>query len=97
MEQILKALCYLHSHGLAHRDLKTENIMVSEMTRIKGELKIGVKLIDFGFAYALHGQEMTDLLGSPNYVAPEILQERPYDHKCDIWSLGIVVYELFSQ
>ncbi|XP_029473165.1 testis-specific serine/threonine-protein kinase 6-like [Rhinatrema bivittatum] len=84
--QIVQAVTYCHAQGIAHRDLKCENIlMTSENTP---------KLTDFGFATSIQGNSLSSTYcGSTAYAAPEILQGQPYDaFKADIWSLGVMLY-----
>ena len=91
LEQILQALHYLHDEmNIVHRDIKPENfLMYNENGRNK------IILIDFGFAtYARNDDEMTQQLGTPQYAAPEIFNEIPYTNKVDMWSTGIVLYNM---
>ncbi|XP_074857886.1 serine/threonine-protein kinase 36 isoform X2 [Carettochelys insculpta] len=87
--QLVSALYYLHSHRILHRDMKPQNILLG-----KGGL---VKLCDFGFARAMSINTMvlTSIKGTPLYMAPELVQEKPYDHTADLWSVGCILYELF--
>ena len=87
-QQLLYALQYCHAHGVVHRDIKLENIMLDE----HGD----VKLIDFGLAnYVRDGTFLTTSCGSVNYAAPEILSGEPYSGpEVDIWSAGIVLFIL---
>ncbi|NXC42459.1 STK36 kinase, partial [Penelope pileata] len=87
--QLVSALYYLHSHRILHRDMKPQNILLG---------KDGViKLCDFGFARAMSIQTMvlTSIKGTPLYMSPELVEERPYDHTADLWSVGCILYELF--
>jgi fused-like protein len=80
-------LGYLHSAGVVHRDLKPENIMLCEDGT--------VKLVDFGLAATQANPcEVGQIVGSPGYVAPEILHQQPYDHRVDLFSLGCVLYTI---
>ncbi|NXW21913.1 STK36 kinase, partial [Circaetus pectoralis] len=87
--QLVSALYYLHSHRILHRDMKPQNILLG---------KDGiVKLCDFGFARAMsiHTMVLTSIKGTPLYMSPELVEERPYDHTADLWSVGCILYELF--
>ncbi|XP_005520039.1 PREDICTED: serine/threonine-protein kinase 36 [Pseudopodoces humilis] len=87
--QLISALYYLHSHRILHRDVKPQNILLG---------KDGVvKLCDFGFARAMsiHTMVLTSIKGTPLYMSPELVEERPYDHTADLWSVGCILYELF--
>jgi len=80
----------MHSKELCHRDLKPENILLTD-TSIDSQ----AKLIDFGLAknWKLEAKDMNTKAGSCYYVAPEVL-EGSYDYRCDIWSLGVILYIL---
>ena len=85
--QVAKGLYFLWIKNLIHRDLKPHNLLISA----DGSLKIA----DFGFARHLEEQKMVETLcGSPIYMAPEILKNRKYDSKVDLWSMGVILYEL---
>ena len=89
--QLLKAIKYLNQNNFIHTDIKPENILISEKILINKEELFKVKLIDFGNANSLQNQETQNL---PYYVAPEVI-ERNFNEKCDIWSLGIIMFRLF--
>lgn len=85
--QCLKALECLHSHGICHRDLKSANTFIAD----DGSIKIG----DMNVSKRLgRGDMLKTQIGTPYYMAPEIWNNRPYDFKCDMWSLGCMMYEL---
>ncbi|XP_061753593.1 serine/threonine-protein kinase 36 isoform X3 [Nerophis ophidion] len=88
--QLVSALYYLHSRRILHRDMKPQNILFD---------KNGVvKLCDFGFARAMSVSTMvlTSIKGTPLYMSPELVAEKPYDHTADLWSLGCILYELHT-
>ena len=87
--QIIKALKYIHSHRIIHRDLKLGNLFLTN----KLELKLG----DFGLAAKLEyeGQRRRTICGTPNYIAPEILEKKNgHSYEVDIWSLGVIMYTM---
>ncbi len=88
--QLCLALKHIHSRRILHRDLKTQNIFLTS----KGEVKIG----DFGIARVLQNTYdcAQTAIGTPYYLSPEICQERPYNQKSDIWSLGCILYEMLT-
>ena len=77
---------------MTHRDLKPENIMcIGEGKDLK------IKLTDFGFACFFNPDKKMDIsLGTPYYMAPELVEARTYDERVDVWSLGCIVYVLLS-
>ena len=79
---------YLHSLRILHRDLKWSNLFLNKW----GELKIG----DLGVAKELKGKYTETIVGTPYYLAPELWEEKPYNDKWDIWSLGWILYELWT-
>ena len=87
--QICSAVCHLHENGIVHRDLKTLNIILTNNDTI-------VKVADLGVSRQV--SEDTVMLktfyGTPLYLSPELVDSAQYNEKTDIWSLGIILYEL---
>lgn len=77
---------YLHARKILHRDLKTINLFLNK----NGRLKIG----DLGVAKEVKGTHTQTIVGTPYYLSPELCEEKPYNNKSDIWSLGCILYEL---
>jgi serine/threonine-protein kinase ULK/ATG1 len=87
--QISCGLYFLNKMNLIHRDIKPHNILISKSGN--------VKIADFGFIKEYDESNMLDTLcGSPIYMAPEILKHRKYDAKVDLWSLGVVLFEMLT-
>ena len=93
IKQVAEALQYLHFNSIAHRDIKLENIMfVGEDGKIDD---LQIKLIDFGFAEKFDRKKgMKLILGSPLYMAPELVNKSIYNEAIDVWALGIITYLL---
>jgi len=86
--QMCCALKHVHDKKILHRDIKTPNVFLMK----DGTIKLG----DFGVARSLEhtlDQAQTQI-GTPYYLSPEICRSQPYNHKSDMWALGVVVYEL---
>ena len=89
----LRALAYIHSHGVVHRDLKPENIMVDAEDHIK--------LIDFGIAGKEGARRLTfaklsQVMGTPEYISPEQVKGKRGDGRSDIYALGVMLYEMLT-
>ncbi|KAF2350055.1 Protein kinase domain [Trinorchestia longiramus] len=87
---LVSALYYLHSHRIVHRDIKPQNILLTES---------GVaKLCDFGFSkkMEINTYVLESIKGTPLYMAPELIEQQPYDQKADLWSLGCILFELLT-
>lgn len=84
--QICLGIQYLHARRVLHRDLKSTNMFLGK----DGSLKIG----DLGVAKELKTNHASTIVGTPYYLSPELCEEKPYNNKSDIWSLGCILYEL---
>uniref|UniRef100_A0AAY4BWN4 Protein kinase domain-containing protein n=1 Tax=Denticeps clupeoides TaxID=299321 RepID=A0AAY4BWN4_9TELE len=90
-KEVLAALLYLHQKGYVHRDIKPNNILLTDT----GE----VRLVDFGLMSRIQKGKPTPIVGTPAYLAPEFVLEYlsgDYDERCDVWSLGITLLELHT-
>uniref|UniRef100_F7HTG4 non-specific serine/threonine protein kinase n=1 Tax=Macaca mulatta TaxID=9544 RepID=F7HTG4_MACMU len=87
MQQLASALQFLHERSISHLDLKPQNILLSSLE------KPHLKLADFGFAQHMSPWDEKHVLrGSPLYMAPEMVCQRQYDARVDLWSVGVILY-----
>ena len=85
--QILEGLKYLHKNCIIHRDLKSANIFLTKKGLVKiGDLNVSKIIKSVGMA--------STQTGTPYFASPEIWNNKPYDYKCDIWSVGCIIYEM---
>ncbi|KAF9762362.1 Serine/threonine-protein kinase 36 [Nosema granulosis] len=96
LSQVAEALEYLHKKKIIHRDIKPSNILINQIPS-KGEEILEFKVCDFSLATELDQEDETvesSIIGTPFYMAPEIIQKKKYNNTVDVWSLGVTLYEL---
>ena len=90
IHKLSMAIYYLHSYGIVHRDLKPENILMTDLTP-----EADIRLLDFGLSKIVGNEgKCTEPYGTLSFVAPEVLQGKPYDKSVDLWSIGIITFLL---
>ncbi|KAF2354922.1 Protein kinase domain, partial [Trinorchestia longiramus] len=89
IRQVLEAVDYMHEQGVVHRDLKPENLLYYSQDE---ESKIMIS--DFGLSKLEDSGIMATACGTPGYVAPEVLAQKPYGKAVDVWSIGVIAYIL---
>jgi len=88
--QILNGVNYLHKKGIVHRNLKSKIILLNNQRLVK------ISDFEASCSFDKNNNMITDQVGTPFYTAPEIWEEEPYNYKCDIWSIGCIIYEMAS-
>ncbi|KAM9212048.1 calcium/calmodulin-dependent protein kinase type 1G isoform 2-T2 [Dugong dugon] len=89
IQQVLSAVKYLHENGIVHRDLKPENLLY-----LTPEENSKIMITDFGLSKMEQSGVMSTACGTPGYVAPEVLAQKPYSKAVDCWSIGVITYIL---
>ena len=98
--QVVNAVYFLHKNDLIHRDIKPENILLfnnidnNDNDNNNKEDNFLVKLCDFGWCVKLDGEERKTFCGTTEYMSPELIEHKIYSKEIDIWSLGILLYEM---
>lgn len=95
--QMCRGLQEAHNHGVIHRDLKPDNVLLQD----KSDRPDWVKIVDFGISHLVHedGKRLTKtgrMVGTPEYIAPEQLKDRPMDIRTDLYAVGIMMYEMLT-
>ena len=88
--QIIRGLMFLHSRFIMHRDIKPENILLTDTTEFKE-----VKIADFSLAEEFQNKNINVKCGTPGYMAPEIFQNKGYDERVDVYSLGVILFMMY--
>src|SRR5437879_1597544 len=91
LDQIAAGLDYAHARGVIHRDIKPGNVLMTDDGR--------AVLADFGLAWLLEGAHLTltgGVIGTPEYMSPEQANGEPIDHRCDVYALGVVLFEMLT-
>ncbi len=84
--ELVLTLEYLHQQRIVFRDLKPENVLIG----CDGHIRLG----DFGFAKKIHKEKTYTICGTPEYMAPEVLNKEGYDESVDWWALGVIIFEM---
>lgn len=91
IHRLLQVTEHLHSINIVHRDYKPENLLLKSMHDDSD-----MRLCDFGFATLAKGRSITQVVGTPGYMAPEVLHEKPYGVEVDLWATGILMFMLIE-
>jgi len=89
IKQVLSAVAYMHEEGVVHRDLKPENLLY-----YSPDVDSKIMISDFGLSKMEESGVMATACGTPGYVAPEVLAQKPYGKAVDVWSIGVISYIL---
>lgn len=92
MYQLLTGLNHLHAQNIIHRDIKLENILIKSLD----DDNIEIRIIDLGFGIKQEQQKFDEILGTPQYMAPEVITKAAYSPETDVWSAGICMFAMLS-
>ncbi len=97
LSQISDALYYLHSKKIIHRDIKPANILINKFS-VRDNEYLEFKICDFSLSTSIEelNHDKATTIGTPFYMAPEIISQQRYDTTVDIWGLGVVIYEILN-
>ncbi|KAK3096801.1 hypothetical protein FSP39_003437 [Pinctada imbricata] len=99
MTKLASAISYLHKNDIVHRDIKLENILLSQNPENPSD-HLHIKVTDFGLSVVKggvgHDNMMQDFCGTPIYMSPEIIDNKSYSQQCDVWAMGVIMYILMS-
>lgn len=94
--QLINGISYLHSKNIAHRDIKPSNILLNKRI-VNNQEVIEFKICDFSLSTSITSLKNKDsIIGTPYYMAPEVILKKGYDERIDVWGLGVCMYELLS-
>lgn len=94
--QLVNGISYLHSKNIAHRDIKPANILLNKRI-VKNKEIIEFKICDFSLSTNISNlSKKNSIIGTPYYMAPEIILRKGYDERIDVWGIGVCLYELIS-
>lgn len=98
MRQVLVALAYLHSRKVLHRDIKAENLRLTRPTSewVHDLSRLKVKIIDFGLSCVQGEGSEVGWLGTPGYVAPEVIDRKPHTPAMDVYAAGVILFILLT-
>ena len=97
IRKLVYALDALHRHGIIHRDIKLENLLLSASRKDMDSSFNAFKIADFGYArHVSEEDEFSNVAGTIGYTAPEVLKQKEYSTACDVWSAGVVLYILLA-